>query len=52
MQKESKQKPAELLVRFRYSDGHYVALFFKTKEDLDWFVRNEGDHIIEMEILK
>ena len=52
MQKESKQKPAELLVRFRYSDGHYEIRLFQTKEGLDWHVHNEGDHLIETEIIK
>jgi hypothetical protein len=37
-----------MIVKLRYSDGSTVLKTFKTQEELDWFIHNEGDHLVEV----
>lgn len=35
-------------VKLRYSDGKIVIKTFKTKQEADRYIHNEGDHLIEV----
>lgn len=37
-----------ILVKLRYSDRTEKIAMFQTQEELDWFIHNEGDHLLEV----
>lgn len=40
-----------ITVKLTYSDNTIKVMQFKTKEELNWFVHNEGDHLIDVSIV-
>lgn len=45
------EKVGKLMVRFRYTNGHYEIREFANDKDLGWFAHNEGDHLLDYEII-
>jgi hypothetical protein len=39
---------SRVLVKLRYSDGTEKIGVFETQKELDWFIHNEGDHLVEV----
>lgn len=37
-----------IIVKLRYSDRTEKIAIFKTQEELNWFIHNEGDHLLEV----
>lgn len=40
-----------ITVKLTYSDNTIKVMHFKTKEELNWFIHNEGDHLIDVSIV-
>lgn len=36
-----------MVVKLKYSDGSVVIKTFPNKREAEWFIHNEGDHLIE-----
>jgi len=45
------EKPKKLLVRFRYANGHYEIKEFDSDKDIGWYAYNEGDHLMDYEVI-
>ena len=42
---------SQVLYRLRYSDGVTKYQTFKTDEEAQWFINNEGDHLLEARLI-
>ena len=40
-----------ITVKLRYSDGQITIRQFKDKKEAEWFIHNEGDHLLEASCL-
>lgn len=47
MDNNSKIKP-QIRVKLRYSDGKTVFKSFNNKKETEWYIHNEGDHLLEV----
>jgi hypothetical protein len=49
-QQSTKEK--QFKYRFRYSDGTTKEYEFDTAKEMEWYMHNEGDHLLEVTLLK
>lgn len=40
-----------MTAKLRYSDGKVIVKTFKDIKELEWFVHNEGDHLLEVTLV-